>query len=96
MKALVADGQQVIIGSQNFTEAGNSQNDENTLLIKGPGGARIGKDFKAYFSALWQAIPEAFNCRNPGAESSSSGSTCHDGIDNDHDGRIDADDSGCN
>ncbi|MGJ3256555.1 MAG: phospholipase D-like domain-containing protein [Alcanivorax sp.] len=95
MKALMADDDQLIIGSQNFTGAGNSSNDENTLLIKGNAMGNISSSYNAYFGALWSSIPETFNCTNPGAESISTGNTCSDGVDNDYDGFIDNADSGC-
>lgn len=95
MKALVADGDNMIIGSQNFTGAGNTDNDENTLWIKGGDMSQISADFLVYFNNLWNSIPEQFNCNNPGAESLNVGSTCYDGADNDYDGFIDMADSGC-
>jgi len=95
MKALVADGDNLIIGSQNFTGAGNTENDENTLWIKGGDMSQIGADYLTYFNNLWNSIPAEFNCNNPGAEGISVGNTCSDGLDNDYDGFIDMADSGC-
>jgi hypothetical protein len=95
MKALVADNDNMIIGSQNFTGAGNTENDENTLWIKGGAMGQIAVDYRTYFNNLWNAIPSQFNCNNPGAESLDGGNTCIDGRDNDYDGFIDAQDSGC-
>lgn len=95
MKALVADGDNMIIGSQNFTGAGNTSNDENTLWIKGGDMTQIGADYLTYYNNLWNAIPGQFNCNNPGAEGVDVGNTCSDGVDNDYDGFIDAADSGC-
>ncbi len=96
MKALLADGDNLIIGSQNFTGAGNDKNDENTLWLKGGAVSNgIGSYYLAYYDALWNAIPDPFICNNPGAESLSVGSTCSDGVDNDYDGLIDAADPGC-
>ena len=96
MKALMADNDNMIIGSQNFTGAANSENDENTLWIKGGDVASsISSEYLTYYSALWNSIPEQFNCNNPGAESVSVGNTCSDGQDNDYDGLIDMADPGC-
>ncbi len=95
MKALMADNDNVVIGSQNFTGAGNTRSDENTLWIKGGDVAAISADYHTYYNSLWNAIPDAFSCNNPGAESINTGNTCSDGIDNDYDGYIDAADSGC-
>lgn len=95
MKALLADGDNMIIGSQNFTSAGNNDNDENTLWIKGGEVSQISTDYLTYYNNLWASIPEQFNCNNPGAESINVGSTCSDGHDNDYDGLIDMADPGC-
>ena len=95
MKALVADGDNVIIGSQNFTGAGNTDNDENTLWIQDGAATQIAVDYLSYFNSLWASIPDQFSCNNPGAEGLDVGNTCSDGIDNDHDSFIDAADSGC-
>lgn len=95
MKALMADSTDLIIGSQNFTGAGNQSNDENTLWIKNGSMANIGAEYNAYFSSMWDSIPEQFNCTNPGAESSAVGQTCSDGKDNDYDGYVDGADFDC-
>jgi phosphatidylserine/phosphatidylglycerophosphate/cardiolipin synthase-like enzyme len=96
MKALLADGDNMIIGSQNFTGAGNDKNDENTLWIKGGAvSSTMGSDYLAYFNTLWNSIPDQFICNSPGSESLNVGNTCSDGIDNDYDGFIDAADPGC-
>ncbi len=96
MKALMADGDNMIVGSQNFTGAGNDKNDENTLWIKGGAvSSSIASYYLAYYDALWNAIPDQFICNNPGAESLNVGDTCSDGVDNDYDGLVDAADPGC-
>lgn len=95
MKALMADGDNMIIGSQNFTGAANNDNDENTLWIRGGAVGTISGNYLTYYNSLWNSIPAQFICANPGAESLNAGNTCSDGIDNDFDGFIDAADSGC-
>lgn len=57
--------------------------------------ANIGAEYNAYFSSMWDSIPEQFNCTNPGAESSAVGQTCSDGKDNDYDGYVDGADFDC-
>jgi len=95
MKALMADSDNMIIGSQNFTSAGNTENDENTLWIRNGDMSQISTDYLSYYNTLWNAIPDQFICNNPGAESLVAGTTCTDGIDNDYDGYTDAEDRDC-
>ncbi|MEZ4466266.1 MAG: hypothetical protein R3F43_17880 [bacterium] len=76
----------VIVGSMNWTWAGEGGNDENTLIIRGareakpsmPGSIRSG-------SASRSAGPR----QNPDPESRDSGTACTDGTDNDFDGLAD-------
>ncbi|MDX1457158.1 MAG: phospholipase D-like domain-containing protein [Marinobacter sp.] len=65
MKALMADNDNLIIGSQNFTGSGNDSNDENTLWIRNGEMANISAEYRSYFNALWDSIPETLNCTNP-------------------------------
>lgn len=91
MKTAVADGQRVLIGSMNWTEAGSRQNDENTLVID---NKPFANEVRAYFDSLWTVL-DAVGDRSVRAESRDSANSCKDGIDNDHDGHIDSQDSGC-
>ncbi|WP_127015610.1 phospholipase D-like domain-containing protein [Anoxybacter fermentans] len=86
MKALVADGYIVIIGSQNWTGSGNTENDENTLYIE---NQPLAAAFTDYFNLHWNWIPDTWLAGNPGAESPNSVGSLSDFIDNDHDGLTD-------
>jgi phosphatidylserine/phosphatidylglycerophosphate/cardiolipin synthase-like enzyme len=55
MKAAEIDGTQVIVGSMNWTNAGESSNDENTLVIHDRASAR---QLHAFFEKLWSALPD--------------------------------------
>jgi len=93
MKSAIVDGEHLIIGSMNWTSAGESKNDENTLIIRSAGeNAEIYQDF---FNHLWRSIPDQWLLADPAAESKDSGTSCRDGIDNDFDKEIDGNDSGC-
>jgi len=93
-KAAVIDGEYIVLGSMNWTSAGERDNDENTLLIRSP---RLATDLKAWFDDLWQSIPDIWLATNarPDPESWDSGSACFDQVDNDFDDLVDEDDPGC-
>ncbi len=86
MKALAADGTTVIIGSQNWTISGNTDSDENTLLIA---NTVLANAFHTDFGLQWNSIPAAWLTADPGAESVDSSGSVADFIDNDHDGLTD-------
>ena len=86
MKALQADGQSVIIGSQNWTGSGNTASDENTLYIR---NTKLARAFADDFDKAWSSIPNGWLAGNPEAESINSNGTLTDFIDNDHDGLTD-------
>lgn len=86
MKALVADEEVVIIGSQNWTESGNIANDENTLYIK---NGLLAEAMSDNFDAVWADIPNTWLSGNPGAESLNTPGSTTDFLDNDHDGLTD-------
>ncbi len=92
METMIVDDRFIVGGSMNFTIAGNSKNDENTLILE---NVALAKKYKAYFLALWDGIPDAYLHYNPSPESLQSGNSCWDGIDNDFDGKVDKEDSGC-
>ncbi len=86
MKAAVADGIAVVLGSQNWTGSGNTESDENTLYIK---NSVLAESFTDDFELHWAAIPNTWASGNPGAESIHSTGSLADFIDNDHDGLTD-------
>jgi phosphatidylserine/phosphatidylglycerophosphate/cardiolipin synthase-like enzyme len=96
----------VLFGSMNWTKAGDSLNDENTLVVQNPAFAA---GFAAEFEREWAllaALPECTRIWAEGADSSdcspsgdctltcTSGACC-DGVDNDHDGSFDLDEEAC-
>lgn len=85
-KALAADGEVVVLGSQNWTNSGNNDSDENTLYIK---NAPLAEAFEADFETKWDSIPSTWLTADPGAESLDSPGSTTDFIDNDHDGLTD-------
>ena len=91
-KAIVIDDLYLIVGSMNFSKSGENYNDENLILIKDKNFASA---YKQHFLYLWKNIPDKWLYKNPGAESKNSVNSCYDGIDNDYDGKIDAEDSMC-
>jgi phosphatidylserine/phosphatidylglycerophosphate/cardiolipin synthase-like enzyme len=96
----------VVFGSMNWTGAGDTDNDENTLYVKNDGFAAL---FSSEFAREWTdlaGVPSCTAVSAEGADSSvcspatsctancSSGSCC-DGLDNDYDHRADSADEGC-
>jgi hypothetical protein len=92
MKSMVIDDKISVIGSMNFTNSGNNKNDENVLIIN---DSNIAKFIKNNFIYLWNKIPEKYEHYDPRAESKESVGSCEDGIDNNFDNKIDAQDEGC-
>jgi phosphatidylserine/phosphatidylglycerophosphate/cardiolipin synthase-like enzyme len=98
MKSAISDGQHIIIGSMNWSRAGDSKNDENTMVIRN--NPKLGKEMQQYFERLWTTLnPSSSSLQtesaHPRAESLDSINSCFDGIDNDHDGYVDSEDFGC-
>ena len=93
-KAAVIDDEFLVLGSMNWTSAGEGVNDENTLLVRSP---RLAADFTAWFESIWEDVPHAWLAENarPDPESRDSGSACTDGVDNDFDRLADGEDPGC-
>ena len=93
-KAAVVDGEYLILGSMNWTSAGENANDENALIVR---SRRLASGFGAWFENLWTGIPDDWLAANarPDPESRSSGSACSDGADNDFDALVDDEDPGC-
>ena len=93
MKSALIDQKHLIIGSMNWTSAGESKNDENTIVIKDFADSEV---FSAFYSELWRSIDDKWLQYDPKPESLDSGFACFDGIDNDFDDQVDGDDPGCN
>ena len=91
-KTIIIDDKFTIMGSMNFSQSGDSKNDENVLIIE---NSNISSNYKNFFLNLWDSIPDKWLYIYPGAESHNSIGSCSDGIDNDHDGKIDLNDEGC-
>lgn len=93
-KAAVFDRRSIIAGSMNWTAAGGTVNDENTLIIY---NRRIAEEFSDFYERLWSSIPERWAAAHarPDPESLDSASACIDGVDNDFDDKIDDKDPGC-
>jgi phosphatidylserine/phosphatidylglycerophosphate/cardiolipin synthase-like enzyme len=82
MKAASIDDSYIIVGSMNWTSAGERANDENTLIIK---NKKLAKEYNEFFKEIWNNIPDKYLKNNPAPESSESTNSLTDGIDNDHD-----------
>lgn len=93
MKTAIADDRHVVIGSMNWTDAGNASNDENTLIIRH--NPRLGGELRDYFDQLWDSLTANALLPDPRAESPQSINSCFDGIDNDHDGLVDSQEALC-
>lgn len=91
-KSIIVDDKYFVTGSMNLTKAGNSKNDENTLIIQ---NEELAKKYKNWFVTLWKLIPSWYLDRDPSPESLESGLSCLDGIDNDFDHSVDIKDRGC-
>ena len=94
LKAAAVDGRVVVVGSMNWTSAGEFANDENSLFFRSP---RLAADFEAFFDRVWDSLPKQWSelTARPDPESAQSSTACSDGIDNDFDDVIDAKDPGC-
>ena len=93
MKAAVIDQRHLVFGSMNWTAAGESKNDENMIIAKD--APRQAQTLTLFFEELWASIPDRWQQGAPRPESTDSGTACHDALDNDFDGAIDAADPGC-
>jgi phosphatidylserine/phosphatidylglycerophosphate/cardiolipin synthase-like enzyme len=92
MKSAIIDKKHLIIGSMNWTSAGESKNDENTLIIK---NFKDAQEYQRFYNSMWNSIPSKWLREDPLPESKDSGSSCYDGIDNDFDDKIDKKDQNC-
>lgn len=91
-KTIVIDSSILITGSCNFSKSGFYKNDENVLLIKNP---QLASFYRDYYLYLFNSIDRKFLKLIPRAEGIDSINSCYDGIDNNFDGKIDAEDEGC-
>lgn len=92
MKVAVIDGKYLVTGSMNWTSAGERNNDENTVVITSKVHAEA---MHTFFNHLWESIPEKWLKSRPDPESLDSTTACFDGVDNDFDDLVDAEDPGC-
>ena len=92
MKAAVIDKKHVVVGSMNWTLAGEKKNDENTIIIN---SSKLGHQLSLFFKELWNSIPDTYLKKDPLPESLESGTSCYDLIDNDFDKIIDFDQKEC-
>ena len=91
MKAACIDGQKLVLGSMNWTSAGELENDENYLLLE----CRIdSQKFTRFFDTLWKSIPDRCLVDDPDPESLASPGSTSDGADNDFDRLVDSEDPG--
>ncbi len=97
MKTALIDGKQahsrVIIGSMNWSKSGNTRNDENLAIIEN--NHQLAQELSSYFNKLWSSLSNKSQRSKIFAEGLTSINSCFDGLDNDHDGKIDAQDRGC-
>lgn len=95
----------VVVGSMNWTLAGDEKNDENTIYVRNDSFAG---EFQADFDAKWASLSTVAPCTWIAAEGNSSSvctndncetqcvsGSCCDSSDNDYDGQADSLDNGC-
>lgn len=92
-KSALIDGETILVGSMNWTSAGEDGNDENTLVIQD--NPTLATQYAAWFETMWLRIPDRWLHDRPDPESRDSGTACSDGSDNDYDGKTDQEDPGC-
>ena len=93
MKAAVIDNKHIILGSMNWTLAGEKKNDENTIIIKN--SSTHGNKLSLFFEEMWDSISGSWLKKDPLPESLVSGTSCYDSIDNDFDNIIDSNEKEC-
>ena len=89
---MIFDDKYLVLGSMNFSFSGDNKNDENTIIIE---NSELAKTYRVFFEYFWNSISDRWLHGYPGAESRNSIGSCFDGVDNDHDGKIDSADEGC-
>jgi phosphatidylserine/phosphatidylglycerophosphate/cardiolipin synthase-like enzyme len=91
MKTAIADKTNVLMGSMNWSAAGTRSNDENTIVVQN--NKRFAGEILEYFDDLWYGLPDSLAYPRP--EGPESINSCFDGLDNNHNGLIDARDPNC-
>ena len=91
-KTILIDDKYLIIGSMNFSNSGNTKNDENLIVLKNREAVIF---YKNIFLDLWNKIPDKWLKYNARPESKDSIGSCSDGLDNNYDGLVDLEDRGC-
>jgi len=91
-KTIAIDDEILISGSCNFSKSGFYKNDENVIVIK---NSNLTQFYQDYFLYLINSINKRFLIDFPHAEGLDSKNSCHDGIDNNYDGKIDKKDIYC-
>ena len=91
-KSAIIDNEYYVVGSMNWTGKAEFHNDENLLIIQNP---KLAQNCTKHFNHLWNKIPCKYLFETPKAEGVESKYSCFDGMDNDHDGKIDCDDEDC-
>lgn len=91
-KSAVIDDKYYVTGSMNWTGKAELHNDENLLIIE---NIQIAQKAKEHFRYLWSVIPNIYLYKDPSPESPESIGSCFDGMDNNHNGYVDAYDFKC-
>lgn len=91
-KTMAIDGRTLVLGSMNWTSAGERTNDENTLIVH---DAALAGSVHDWVGRLWDTVNPRWSTGRPDPESMVSAGSCVDGSDNDFDGLRDGDDPGC-
>ena len=92
MKSMIVDNEVFVIASTNWTSTAAHTNDENLLIIR---NKELAQQFSNEFERLYHSIPNKWLKKNPLPEGRDSRYSCHDGVDNDHNGLIDNNDGSC-
>ncbi len=91
-KTMIIDDEYIIMGSMNFSNSGENKNDENMVVIT---NQNLAKNYAEFFMYLWKMIPDKYLKFNAKPESRDSIGSCTDGVDNNFNSKIDAEDEGC-
>ncbi len=92
-KTAVVDDEHLVMGSMNWTSAGDTANDENTLVFRH--APAIARQYNEWYAKLWSSIDDRWLKEDAPAEGLLAGSSCQDGLDNDYDHDKDEEDSRC-
>lgn len=97
MKTAIADHNEVVIGSMNWSAVGTSRNDENTLIIR---NKKLARELSHYYENLWSSLDfyrymDPDHLVDPRPEGISSINSCFDGFDNNYNGLVDGEEATC-